>query len=77
MKTEDKIIEEIAKKIDPNNTFLNQCEEIVNERFGLDKQKELEKTEIKCFYCKKEIKNGGYIKTIMGNYHINCYNNSR
>jgi len=28
--------EEIAKIIDPDNTFLDECEEVVKQRFGED-----------------------------------------
>ena len=30
----EKIIEDIANKIDPDGTFLQECEEIVQQRFG-------------------------------------------
>ena len=38
-KKSEKEIEEIAKMIDPDNTFLKECEEVVNKRFDTSNKK--------------------------------------
>ena len=39
METEEEKITRIAKTIDPDGTFLNECEEVVKNRFGEDLHK--------------------------------------
>ena len=37
----DKKIKEIAKEIDPDDSFLDECDELLKWRFGKDYKKEL------------------------------------
>ena len=41
-KEEDKELERIAKIIDPGGTFLDECERIVEQRFGKEELKEVQ-----------------------------------